>query len=301
VGPHSVCGGATLLVIVLNTTPAHAAFLTVFTGMSAIAGRFFITLLIEPLGRRGAGTLACVMAALLTVSAGYLYDVFIGGWSLFYMLLIAAGFFSSAIYSVVGPYMAEIWPARLRSNGMGMSYGIGNLGGKVLGPAGLAVIMGAGDIIKPAAPNLVMLGPAFVYFASWYILGVIGFWASGPEKGRMFEEMGQHARPAGRRCETGGANRRQLSQRLHPVCAGESYSPPGANRNRKFVDSLLEGDGFEPSVPREVAFVPPRQPDASQGGSVSNVQPPGIKQLASSSDISTMRSSPIVICRPEKV
>ena len=67
--------GATLLVIVLNTTPAHAAFLTVFTGMSAIAGRFFITLLIEPLGRRGAGTLACVMAALLTVSAGFLYDV----------------------------------------------------------------------------------------------------------------------------------------------------------------------------------------------------------------------------------
>jgi hypothetical protein len=66
-------------------------------------------------------------------------------------------------------------------------------------------------------------------------------------------------------------------------------------------DSSLEGDGFEPSVPREVAFVPPRQPDASQGGSVSKVQPPGIKQLASSSDISTMRSSPIVICRPEKV
>ena len=50
--------------------------------------------------------------------------------------------------------------------------------------------MGAGDIIKPAAPNLVMLGPAFVYFASWYVLGVIGFWVFGPEpKGRTFEEM----------------------------------------------------------------------------------------------------------------
>jgi putative MFS transporter len=86
--------------------------------------------------------------------------------------------------------MSEIWPARLRSSGMGMSYGIGNLGGKVLGPLGLALIMGAGDIIKPAAPNLVMLGPAFVYFASWYILGIIGFWAFGPEtKGRTFEEM----------------------------------------------------------------------------------------------------------------
>ena len=182
--------GATLLVIVLNTTPAHAAFLMVWVGLSGIVGRFFITALIEPLGRRGAGTLVCGMAALLTVSAGYFYDVFIGGWSLFYMLLVAGTFFSSAIYTVVGPYMSEIWPARLRSSGMGMSYGIGNLGGKVLGPAGLALIMGAGDIIKPAAPNLVMLGPAFVYFASWYILGIVGFWAFGPEtKGRTFEEM----------------------------------------------------------------------------------------------------------------
>ena len=182
--------GATLLVIVLNTSPAHAAYLMVWVGLSGIAGRFFVTTLIEPLGRRGAGTLVCGMSALLTVSAGYFYDVFIGTWSVFYILFIAGTFFSSAIYTVVGPYMSEIWPARLRSSGMGMSYGIGNLGGKVLGPAGLALIMGAGDIIKPAAPNLVMLGPAFVYFASWYILGIIGFWVFGPEtKGRTFEEM----------------------------------------------------------------------------------------------------------------
>src|SRR5207237_851587 len=87
--------GATLLVIVLNTSPAHAAFLMVFTGLSGIVGRFFITALIEPLGRRGAGTLACGMAALLTVSAGYLYDVYVGTWSLFYMLMIAGTFFSS--------------------------------------------------------------------------------------------------------------------------------------------------------------------------------------------------------------
>jgi putative MFS transporter len=73
---------------------------------------------------------------------------------------------------------------------MGLSYGVGNLGGKVFGPLGLALIMGAGDIIKPAAPNLVMLGPAFIYFASWYILGVVGFWVFGPEpKGRSLEDM----------------------------------------------------------------------------------------------------------------
>jgi len=70
--------------------------------------------------------------------------------------------------------------------------------------------MGAGDVIKPAAPNLVMLGPAFAYFASWYVLGLIGFWVFGYEpRGRSFEEidgaLGQRtavsaqpvARPAG--------------------------------------------------------------------------------------------------------
>ena len=210
--------GATLLVIVLNTTPAHAAFLTVFIGISAIAGRFFITALIEPLGRRGAGTLACVMAALLTVSAGYLHNVFIGGWSLFYVLLIAGGFFSSAIYSVVGPYMAEIWPARLRSSGMGMSYGIGNLSGKVLGPAGLAVIMGAGDIIKPAAPNLKMLGPAFVYFASWYILGIIGFWVFGPEtKGPPSRRWTMRTPRRGHRRPHRGLGARRVASRARAI------------------------------------------------------------------------------------
>jgi hypothetical protein len=35
-----------------------------------------------------------------------------------------------------------------------------------------------------------MLGPAFVYFASFYILGLIGFWVFGYEpKGRTFEEI----------------------------------------------------------------------------------------------------------------
>jgi putative MFS transporter len=192
--------GATLLVIVLNTNPAHAAFLMIFVNLAGILGRFSITALIEPMGRRGSGTLYCVMSAILIVLAGYLYDAYIGSWSVFYMLIVAQAFFSSAIYSVVGPYMAEIWPARLRSSGMGFCYGVGNIGGKVLGPAGLALIMGAGDIIKPAAPNLVMLGPAFLYFASWYILGVIGFYAFGPEtKGRTFEEMDDElAAPAAR-------------------------------------------------------------------------------------------------------
>jgi putative MFS transporter len=178
-----------VLVLVPKITPEHAAFLMIFVSVAAIVGRFCITALIEPLGRRGSATLCMVAGGTLMVLAGYLHDVYIGTVSLFYVLLVAQTFFSSANYTVVGPYMAEIWPARLRASGMGISYGVGNCG-KFLGPLGLALIMGAGDIIKPAAPNLVMLGPAFVYFASWYILGLIGFWVFGFEpKGRTFDEI----------------------------------------------------------------------------------------------------------------
>jgi hypothetical protein len=56
-------------------------------------------------------------------------------------------------------------------------------------PLGLALILGAGDLIKPAA-NLASLGPAFLYFASWYVLGALTFWVIGFEtKGRSFEEI----------------------------------------------------------------------------------------------------------------
>src|SRR5258708_7284246 len=191
--------GPTLLVLVLvpKIAPEHAAFLMIFYNVADIAGRFSITALIEPLGRRRSGTLYCVLAAVLMVFARYMHDVYIAGASLFYILIVAQSFFGSAVYTVVGPYMAEIWPARLRASGMGLSYGVGNCG-KFLGPLGLALIMGAGDVIKPAAPNLVMLGPALSYFAAWYILGVIGFWAFGFEpKGCTFDEIdSRHGAPA---------------------------------------------------------------------------------------------------------
>jgi len=180
--------GATLFVVVLRVPPAQAAFLMIFVSLAAIIGRFFITTLIEPLGRRGSGILCCVSAALLMVLAGYLHDVYIGTVSLFFVLVMATTFFSSATYSVVGPYMAEIWPTRLRASGMGFCYGVGN-SGKILGPLGLALILGAGDPIKPA-PNLAYLGPAFTYFACWFIPGAVAFWLIGFEtKGRSFEEM----------------------------------------------------------------------------------------------------------------
>ena len=80
--------------------------------------------------------------------AGYLHNVFIGGVSMFFLMILLQNFFGSGNYSIVGPYMGEMWPARLRGSGMGFVYGVGNLG-KFIGPAGLALIAGSSNLSAP--------------------------------------------------------------------------------------------------------------------------------------------------------
>jgi hypothetical protein len=86
----------------MRVSPADAAYLMIWVSVSAVLGRIFITALIEPLGRRGAATLCMVCGGVGMIGQGYLYDVYIGGWSLFYVLFIVQTFFGSTNYSVVG-------------------------------------------------------------------------------------------------------------------------------------------------------------------------------------------------------
>jgi putative MFS transporter len=83
------------------------------------------------------------------IVAGFYHDAFIGGVSVFFLMLLAQGFFNNGGYAVVGPYSAEVWPATLRGSGMGFGYGLGNFG-KIIGPLGLALIVGSSDIVGGA-------------------------------------------------------------------------------------------------------------------------------------------------------
>jgi putative MFS transporter len=84
--------------------------------------------------------------------------------------------------------MGELWPSRLRGSGMGLVYGVGNLG-KFIGPAGLALIAGSSNFVAPKA-TLDAVIPAFNYFAFWYVLGAVAFWFIGFEtRGRTIEEI----------------------------------------------------------------------------------------------------------------
>ena len=178
----------TLFVLVLKVTPADASYLVIWVSLIGILGRLFVTSIIDVLGRRPSGVLCCVVAAVAISVAGYMPNVYIGTVSIFFAMILVTAFFGSANYSIVGPYMAEVWPSRLRTSGMGLGYGVGNMG-KIIGPLGLALIAGSSDYISPKA-TIDALGPAFLYFASWWILGAFTFWFIGFEtKGRSFEEI----------------------------------------------------------------------------------------------------------------
>ena len=178
----------TLLVMVLKVTPPEASKLVIWVSLLAILGRFFASWISDAWGRRASGIFTCLTAALFMALAGYLHDFFIAGMSMFYIMILLQSFFGSGNYSIVGPYMGELWPARLRGSGMGFVYGVGNLG-KFIGPAGLALIAGSSNFVNPKA-TLDALIPGFNYFASWYVLGALAFWLIAMEtRGRTIDEI----------------------------------------------------------------------------------------------------------------
>ena len=172
----------TLFVLQLGCTPAYAAFLFLWVKLSGICGRIFFAWISDILGRRRSGMLCGFGGTIFVVLAGLLHNEMIGTVSVFWMLIVIADFFYDGGFAVIGPYLAEVWPTRLRTTGMGSAYGFGGIG-KIIGPLGLALIVGASDIVTPKA-TLDAIVPSFMYFAAWMALCGCAFLFFGFETGR---------------------------------------------------------------------------------------------------------------------
>ncbi|HXP05693.1 MAG TPA: MFS transporter [Stellaceae bacterium] len=177
-----------LFVMVLKVTPVEASYLMIWVGVLGIIGRIVASAMSDTLGRRWSGFLIGAGGAITMALAGYLHDVYIGTVSVFFVLIMAQRFFGDASYAIIGPYLAEVWPNRLRASGMGFAYGIGNLG-KIIGPLGLAIVVGASDYVSPKA-TIDAIFPALLFLAFWYGQAALVFLFFGIEtKGRSIEEI----------------------------------------------------------------------------------------------------------------
>jgi len=179
----------TLFVMVLKVTPAYASYMMIYVGVLGIIGRLIASWMSDAFGRRLSGLLIGLGGAVTMALAGYWHDVFIGTVSVFFVMIMIQRFFGDASYAIIGPYLAEVWPNRLRGSGMGFSYGIGNLG-KIIGPLGLALIVGSSNYVSPKV-TLDAIFPALLFLAFWYGQAGLVFWFIGFEtKGRSIEEIG---------------------------------------------------------------------------------------------------------------
>jgi len=178
----------TLFVLVLKITPVEASYLMIYVTSMGILGRVVCSYLSDAIGRRRSGILIGFGGAALMVLAGYFSTASIGSVSVFFLLIVAQRFFGDGSYAIIGPYLAEVWPVPLRASGMGFGYGVGNLG-KILGPLGLALIVGSSNYVNPKA-TVDAIFPAFLYLAFWYALAACAFWLVAIEtKGRSIEEI----------------------------------------------------------------------------------------------------------------
>ncbi len=176
----------TLFVMVLGVTPPEASKLAIWVSLAAVAGRFFCSWISDAMGRRASGVVSCLIAATFMSLAGYLNSVFIGGVSMFFVMIVAQNFFGSGNYSIVGPYMGELWP----SLAMWQRHGAGLRGRQIWASSsdwpGLALIAGSANYVAPKA-TLDAIIPAFNYFAFWYVLGAVAFWFIGFETRRSVD------------------------------------------------------------------------------------------------------------------
>src|SRR5437588_9979778 len=140
-----------LFVLLLKVTPQQASKMMILLTVSGFIGRLSFSYFSEALGRRTAGGLLGIGAGVMTIVAGYQYDATVFGLSAFWLLLAITFFFADGGFAIVGPYAAEVWPSHLRTSVMGSAYGFGGIG-KMICPVGLALIVRAGNYLKPGAP-----------------------------------------------------------------------------------------------------------------------------------------------------
>jgi MFS transporter, putative metabolite:H+ symporter len=177
-----------LFVLLLKVTPQEAAKMMILLSVTGFIGRLSFAWLSERIGRRNCGGLLGFGAGILIIVAGYNYNTVLFGLSAFWLILAAAMFFADGGFAIVGPYAAEVWPSHLKTTGMGSAYGFGGIG-KIIGPAGLALIVGSSNYLKPDVP-LPQFPIAFLYLGCWFLMAGVVYYFFGMEtKGKSMQQI----------------------------------------------------------------------------------------------------------------
>jgi putative MFS transporter len=178
----------TLLSQVLDISGAQAAKIMMGMSFTGLLCRFMTGWLADRLGRRCCGAVAACGAALCLLVAGLVGHGTFLSRELFWLPFGLAFLLADSGFAIMGMYTSEIWPSRLRGRGSGVSYAAGGIG-KIIGPLGLALLIGSSNMISPAA-TVNSIVAAFGYLAAMFLIaGLVYILVARETRGRTLEEL----------------------------------------------------------------------------------------------------------------
>lgn len=181
----------TLMSQIMSISASRAAAYLTIAAACGLAGRIVISLLAKVVGRRVAGTAYGVIAGVLFALTGLFHSASLGFVSFFLIGVLVTYFFTDGLWGNIVPFSSEVWPSALRSHGSGVGNAMGGVG-KIVGPVGLALIIGTSDVIAPKATEAGLL-PAFLLFGGCMLVAGLIFALVAPEPhGRSLDEMQGH-------------------------------------------------------------------------------------------------------------
>jgi putative MFS transporter len=165
--------GPTFLEEIRRIDSDEAAALFTLVILGSFAGRLFFSFFPQRSGRRVCGLIMGFGAPPLLALAAFSGESELAGASLFLIALAASAFFVDGGFANLAPYTSEIYPTSMRTHGMGLAWTMSGIG-RVLGPLGVGLIAGTGDLVDPEA-TLDALKPSFLYLAGFSLLVGLGF------------------------------------------------------------------------------------------------------------------------------
>lgn len=180
--------GPTLLIAVMGISAEYAAFLFIFVSIAGLFGRIVGSFLNDIMGRRPAGYFVSITLIVSLVAQALTVNVSAGGISMFYLFTIITYFFVNGAWPIITALGSEEWPQEVRSSGWGSSYGFGGIG-KIVGPAGLGLLLGKGltlETPKVIVPNIPI---AVIFLSIITVLKLVGFIIGLETKGKSLETI----------------------------------------------------------------------------------------------------------------
>jgi putative MFS transporter len=156
--------GPTIISLLLKITPSAAARYFIWISLAGVLGRLLFSILPATIGRWKSAMISSWLAAVALACAAVFHSAFLLGLPVFFLcLLVGALAYDGGFVNIV-PYSTELYPVHLAGQGTGLCQACSGLG-KLIGPAILALVAGAGSVLSPKATSASIL-PGFLLLSA---------------------------------------------------------------------------------------------------------------------------------------